>query len=115
MDIALGNRNTGGIAFDPPISRNTMMDADTAAISGKSRIDTDGDMIADTDVSNWLWDALEAWPKWINEIVPETAEALFQAGLTYANVIKVLDNDYQDAWCESIYNESGNFKYVVNR
>ena len=115
MDIALGNRNTGGIAFDPPISRNTMMDADTAAISGKSRIDTDGDMIADTDVSNWLWDALEAWPKWINEIVPETAEALFQAGLTYANVTRVLDGEYQDAWCESIYNESGNFKYVVNR
>ena len=115
MDIALGNRNTGGIAFDPPITRDTMMDNDTAAISGKSRIDTNGDKIADTEVSNWLWDALEAWPKWIEEIVPETAEALFGAGLTYANVIKVLDDEYQSAWCESIYNESGNFKYVVNR
>ena len=115
MDIALGNRNTGGIAFDPPITRDTMMDSDTAAISGKSRIDTDGDKIADTEVSNWLWDALEAWPKWIEEIVPETAEALFNAGLKYANIIKVLDEDYQNAWCESIYNESGNFKYVVNR
>jgi len=115
MDIALGNRNTGGIAFDPPITRDTMMDNDTAAISGKSRIDTNGDKIADTDVSNWLWDALEAWPKWIEEIVPETAEALFNAGLKYANIIKVLDEDYQNTWCESIYNESGNFKYVVNR
>jgi len=45
MDNALGNRNTGGIAFNPPIDRNTMMDADTAAISGKSRIDTDNDKL----------------------------------------------------------------------
>lgn len=115
MDIALGNRNTGGIAFDPPIDRNTMMDANTAAISGKSIIDTNNDTIPDTMVSNWLWDALEAWPHWINDIVPEVAAALFNAGLTYNNVIKMLDEEYQSAWSESIYNESGNFKYVVNR
>lgn len=115
MDIALGNRNTGGIAFDPPIDRNTMMDSNTAAISGKSIIDTNNDTIPDTMVSNWLWDALEAWPHWINDIVPEVAKALFDAGLTYANVIKMLDNEYQNAWSETIYNESGNFKYVVNR
>lgn len=115
MDIALGNRNTGGIAFDPPIDRNTMMDSDTAAISGKSRIDTNNDTIPDTMVSNWLFDALENWPYWMETIVPKVADALFKAGLTYQNVIDVLDNDYQNAWCESIYNESGNFKYVVNR
>ena len=115
MDIALGNRNTGGIAFDPPIDRNTMMDANTAAISGKSMIDTNNDTIPDTMVSNWLWDALEAWPHWINDIVPEVAAALFNAGLTYNNVIKMLDDEYQNQWCETIYNESGNFKYVVNR
>ena len=115
MDIALGNRNTGGIAFDPPINRDTMMDNATAAISGKSVIDTDSDTIPDTVVSNWLWDALEAWPYWMNTIVPEVASALFNAGLTYSNVINMLDNEYQNAWSESIYNESGNFKYVVNR
>lgn len=115
MDIALGNRNTGGIAFDPPISRDTMMDNTTAAISGKSIIDTNADTIPDTMVSNWLWDALEAWPYWINTIVPDVAAALFEAGLTYQNVIKMLDEEYQNAWCESIYNESGSFKYVVNR
>jgi len=94
MDIALGNRNTGGIAFNPPIDRNTMMDADTAAISGKSRIDTDNDKIADTTVSNWLFDALEAWPYWMETIVPKVADALYEAGLKYENVINMLDNEY---------------------
>ena len=115
MDIALGNRNTGGIAFDPPIDRNTMMDADTAAISGKSRIDTNNDKIADTTVSNWLFDALEAWPYWMETIVPKVADALYEAGLKYENVIDMLDNEYQNEWSESIYNESGLFKYVKNR
>jgi len=115
MDIALGNRNTGGIAFDPPITRDTMMDSDTAAISGKSRIDTNNDRIADTMVSNWLFDALEAWPYWRDEVVPKVADALFDAGLTYANVVEMLDENYQNAWNESIYNESGKFKYVDNR
>ena len=115
MDIALGNRNTGGIAFDPPIDRNTMMDLTTGAISGKSIIDTNHDEIPDTTVSNWLFDALEAWPYWMNTIVPKVADAMYKQGLTYTNVINMLDKQYQDTWCETIYNETGNFKYVVNR
>ena len=115
MDIALGNRNTGGIAFNPPIDRNTMMDTTTGAISGKSVIDTNNDEIPDTTVSNWLFDALEAWPYWMNTIVPKVADAMYKQGLTYTNVINTLDGKYQDAWCETIYNETGNFKYVVNR
>jgi len=73
MDIALGNRNTGGIAFDPPIDRNTMMDANTGAISGKS-----WDANNNRFVSNWLFDALEAWPYWMDEIVPKVADAMFK-------------------------------------
>lgn len=115
MDIALGNRNTGGIAFNPPIDRNTMMDATTGAISGRSVIDTNNDDVPDTTVSNWLFDALEAWPYWMNTIVPKVADAMYKQGLTYTNVINMLDGQYQDAWCETIYNETGNFKYVVSR
>ena len=115
MDIALGNRNTGGIAFEPPVDRNTMMDASTAAISGKAILDTDNDEIPDTPVSNWLFDALEAWPYWMETIVPKVADAMYSQGLTYTNVVNMLDGQYQDAWCETIYNETGNFKYVVNR
>jgi len=48
-------------------------------------------------------------------IVPKVADALYEAGLKYENVINMLDKQYQDTWCETIYNETGNFKYVVNR
>jgi hypothetical protein len=78
MDIALGNRNTGGIAFNPPIDRYTMMDAATGAISGRSIIDSNNDDIPDTTVSNWLFDALEAWSYWMETIVPKVANAMYE-------------------------------------
>jgi len=36
MDIALGNKNDGGIAFNPPVDRNTKLNTTTYAISGRS-------------------------------------------------------------------------------
>lgn len=118
MDIAMGNRNTGGIAFDPPIDRNTyegIGDSKTYAISGKT---------SDT-VSNWLFDALEAWTTeyeedgitikkegWIDSIVPKVAKALNKAGLTYDKVIQMLDEEYSEKWCERVYNKNGYFKYI---
>ena len=106
MDIALGNKNTGGIAFDPPIDRNTTLPTDnsTYAISGRS-----------TTTSNWLWDALEAWDTWMNIIVPEVAQALYLAGFNYDNITRMFDEEYAKKWCEILYNESGFFKYVVSR
>ena len=103
MDIALGNKNTGGIAFDPPINRNTKLGAEEWAISGKS-----------TATSNWLWDALEAWPLFMNTIVPTTAEALSKAGFNYNSLTKMFDEEYSGRWCEIIYNESGHYKYIEN-
>jgi len=81
MDIALGNKNTGGIAFDPPIDRDTRLPSErnSYAYSGRSANKITGEIIT----SNWLWDALEAWPRWKNTIVKETAEALFDAGFSY--------------------------------
>jgi len=64
MDIALGNQNTGGIAFNPPIDRNSTLSTDNSvyAFSGKS-----------PTTSNWLFDALEAWPYWRDVVVPKVA------------------------------------------
>ena len=108
MDIALGNKNDGGIAFNPPVDRNTKLNTTTYAISGRAA-DQNGDVIS----SNWLWDALEAWPTWINEIVPSVADALFRTGvLTYDNVTEMFDEEYANKWCEIMYNQSGHFKYV---
>lgn len=109
MDIALGNKNDGGIAFDPPIDRNTKLPGSvtTYAISGRSANDQ-GDVV----ISNWLFDALEAWDEWINGVVPKVADALFVAGLKYDNISSMFDNQYAAKWCELMYNESGFFKYV---
>lgn len=104
MDIALGNRNTGGIAFDPPIDRDTPDNSDKNAISGKTPKGT----------SNWMFDALEAWPQWMDKIVPEVAASLYKAGLTYDIVTDMFDNKYASAWCERVYNASGHYKYIEN-
>ena len=109
MDIALGNKNDGGIAYDPPIDRNTKLPGSvtTYAYSGRSA-DEQGNIVT----SNWLWDALEAWPEWINKIVPTVADALYAAGLRYENVSSMFDDNYAAKWCEIMYNASGHFKYV---
>ena len=109
MDIALGNKNDGGIAYDPPIDRTTKLPGSvtTYAFSGRSD-NNDGTRAT----SNWLWDALEAWPYWANTIVPKVADALYVAGLSYDNISKMFDEDYAAKWCEIMYNESGYFKYI---
>lgn len=109
MDIANGNKNDGGIAYNPPIDRNTKLPGSvtTYAYSGR-QANEQGVIIT----SNWLWDALEAWPYWINTIVPTVADALYNAGLTYDNITEMFDEEYANAWCETIYNKSGYFKYI---
>lgn len=81
MDIALGNRNTGGIAFDPPVDRTTVEagSTDKFALSGHD---------------NYLWNQLEGWDQWINDIVPSVASALYTAGLSYDNITAMFDDNY---------------------
>ena len=106
MDIAVGNKNDGGITFDPPMNRDTRMpdDANKYAFTGRSTL-----------TSNTLWDCLEAWDYWMKTIVKDTADALFAAGLKYSNIVKYFDKEYCDKWSEIMYNISGHFKYVERR
>jgi len=104
MDIALGNTNQGQLAFDPPMTRDSLIPGTSNyAFSGRS-----------STTSNVLWDCLEAWDYWANTIVPKVAKALYKAGLTYDNITKMFDEEYVDKWSETIYNESGYFKYIEN-
>lgn len=113
MDIALGNRNTGGIAFDPPIDRNTTFKGDSNSFAFSGRVKQNGLLTR----SNWLWDALENWDYWIKTVVPKVSDALYRSGsgLSYENVNKMFDDNYQDQWCETVYNESCNYKYIIAR
>lgn len=101
MDIALGCANNGVIAYKPPLTRDTKAGGTTYAFSGRTATQ-----------SNVLWDCLECWDYWANTIVPEVAEALYQAGLTYDNASKMFDEEYVEKWSETLYNESGHYKYI---
>lgn len=104
MDIAMGNTNQGALVFNPPLTRDSVIPGtSTKAFSGRTQT-----------TSNFLWDCLEAWDEWANKIVPEVAEKLYNAGLSYENAIKVFDDEYSDKWAESLYNEAGYFKYIQN-
>jgi len=104
MDIALGNKNTGGLVYDPPLNRDTRMPgkSNTWAYSGRS-----------TTTSNILWDCLEAWDYWMETIVPKVADALYKAGLNYQNITEMFDEEYANNWSELLYNNSGLYKYVT--
>lgn len=103
VDIATGNKNTGGNAFDPPMTRDTRLPGDntTWAFSGRSET-----------TSNVLWDCLEAWDYWKDTVVPTVAQALYKAGLTYDKITEMFDKQYAEKWSETMYNESGYFKYI---
>ena len=106
MDIAVGNKNDGGFAFDPPVNRNTRLASDQTkyAFSGRS-----------TTTSNVLWDCLEAWDYWRDTVVPKVAQALYTAGLRYEDIVYLFDEGYSNQWSETMYNESGHYKYVEMR
>lgn len=123
MDIALGNKNTGGITFTPPMTRNTTFNETKSesgeslgktqhvyAISGRSENE-----IGELNCSNWLWDALEHWPYWMEVIVPKVNDALYAVGLNYDRSNYMFDEQYAATWPESIYNNSGYFKYIQSR
>lgn len=101
MDIAMGNRNDGGIAFNPPVDRTTRL-GNGYAISGKSAV-----------TSNFLWDALEGNTNWANVIVPKVAQALHTAGLDYDTCAEMFDENYAEKWSEILYNKSGYYKYIT--
>ena len=102
MDIALGNTNQGALVLNPPMDRTTLEPGTTTyAYSGKS-----------TTTSNTLWDCLENWTYWSETVVQDVAKALYNAGLNYDNIINMFDKEYAEAWSESMYNQSGYFKYI---
>lgn len=98
-DIANGRRNDGFLVFGPKIDRQTT-DPDNPSIYAFAGHDC------------WLWNALEGWSYWMNTIVPQVAQAIYNGGLSYATAIEMMDKEYCDTWCDKLYNESGHFKYV---
>lgn len=101
MDVALGCANNGVIAYEPPLTRDSRNAGGGYVFSGRT-----------STQSNTLWDCLESWDYWAGTIVPEVASALYDAGLDYNSAVDMFDKQYQEKWSETLYNESGQYKYI---
>lgn len=95
-DTILGLDNSGNLAYPPTITRETPSGADYAYMGHSSR----------------LWNMLEADTEFMTYYVPETDSALFSGGLTYADALRYFNVNQSDKWCERVYNQDAEYKYI---
>ena len=58
-----------------------------------------------------LWNMLEADEEF-NKIVSAVDNALYSAGISYINTIKIFDEEQADKWVERVYNQDAQYKYI---
>lgn len=98
-DTINGLRNDGLLIYPPTIDRQTLDNSFSSEVYAYAGHDSR------------LWNMLEADPEFM-EIVSKVDSALYTAGLSYANVIKEFDTEQTDKWCERVYNQDAQYKYV---
>ena len=101
-DTLVGGKNNGLLVFEPRITRET---EDPSYPSGSG-------IYAFPGHDSWLWNALESWTYWTNSVVPAVSNALYASGLTYNNVVAMMDNNYGNKYPDLIYNHSLQYKYI---
>ena len=95
-DTILGLDNSGVLTYPPTINRDTKSGATYAYAGRESK----------------LWNLLEDDTEFMTYYVPEVDNALYNGGLTYENTLKYFNTNQCDKWCETIYNEDANYKYI---
>lgn len=98
-DTILGVRNDGLLVYPPTIDRQTLDDTFETTVYAYAGHDST------------LWNNLEADSEFM-EIVAKVDNALYGAGLTYQNVINMFDKNQSEKWCERIYNQDAQYKYI---
>ena len=98
-DTINGLRNDGLLVYPPTIDRQTLDTTFTAEVYCYAGHDSR------------LWNMLEGDTEFM-DIVKEVDAALYTAGLSYDNVIKMFDEEQSDKWCERIYNQDSQYKYI---
>ena len=99
-DTTNGLINTGIIKVKPTDDRQTVF----AVVDGKKVYTFAGH-------DSKLWNMLEADTEFMS-IVKEMDRALYTVGISYDNVIKVLDKEQADKWVERVYNQDAQYKYI---
>ena len=99
-DTVNGLRNDGLLVFDYLIDRNSLDPSYT-----------DEEVFVYAGHSSTLWNNMEADEEFM-AIVAEVDQALYTAGLKYSEVSDMFDNQQSGKWCERVYNQDAQYKYV---
>ena len=96
-DTINGLINTGRLALDPTINRET--------------IGSDGEYVY-AGHNSVLWNRLTNDAEFM-EIVSIVDNALYSAGLRYDEVIAMFNDEQADKWVERVYNQDAEYKYLL--
>lgn len=95
-DTINGLINTGRLKVAPNANRQTKDESGEYVFAGHDSV---------------LWNRLEADEEFMS-IVRTVDDAMFSAGLSYANSIHYFDELQADKWVERVYNQDAQYKYV---
>jgi hypothetical protein len=95
-DTINGLINTGYLLIKPTDTRQTVDESGSYVFAGHD---------------SRLWNMLEADNEFIN-IVAKVDNALYSAGISYDNTIRVFDDEQADKWVEKVYNQDAMYKYI---
>ena len=95
-DTINGLINTGHLTIRPIDNRQTMDASGSYVFAGHD---------------SRLWNMLEADEEFIN-IVAKVDNALYSAGISYDNTIRIFDEEQADKWVEKVYNQDATYKYI---
>ena len=98
-DTINGLRNDGLLAFDYLIDRQSKDPNYTEQV------------YVYAGHSSTLWNNMEADDEFMR-VVQEVDQALYTAGLSYANTIRMFDEEQSAKWCERVYNRDAQYKYI---
>ena len=98
-DTTHGLRNDSLLIYEPTIDRQSLDPTASTTVYAYAGHDS------------VLWNSLEADTDFM-EIVEKVDAALYEAGLTYDNAIKMFDVEQAGKWCERIYNADSQYKYI---
>ena len=95
-DTINGLINTGHLEIRPTDDRRTVDASGEPVFAGRD---------------SRLWNMLEADDEFMR-IVSQVDNALYSAGISYANTIRIFDDEQADKWVEKVYNQDAMYKYV---
>lgn len=95
-DTINGLINSGYLIIKPTDGRQTVDDTGSYVFAGHD---------------SRLWNLLEEDEEFIN-ILSSVDNALYTAGISYDNTIRIFDEEQADKWVEKVYNQDAQYKYI---